>query len=206
MMLKITQRNHMTKKALTLLLTLGLALTAAHAADKPTKKAKQTPQGLYLTAKEAHDMIQKDPKKVLFIDVRTPEEILFVGHTGIEDKNVPFKYVDFTKMKTTKKGHKKFVSYKNSKLVEEIDAVRTAKGLTKNDPVICICRSGDRSAFAATALNKAGYTKAYTIIEGFEGDKDKKTHKRTVNGWKNAGLPWTYKFNAAEYILERPAS
>ena len=43
-------------------------------------KAKQTVLGLYVTAKEAYEKWQADPEKVMIIDVRTPEEYLFVGH------------------------------------------------------------------------------------------------------------------------------
>jgi O-succinylhomoserine sulfhydrylase len=36
----------------------------------------------------------------------------------------------------------------------------------------CICRSGARSAAAATALTQAGFANCYNVAEGFEGDKD----------------------------------
>ncbi|KKK55851.1 hypothetical protein LCGC14_3070400, partial [marine sediment metagenome] len=37
---------------------------------------------------------------------------------------------------------------------------------------------------------------AYTVVDGFEGNRNTDRSspdfgKRTVNGWKNAGLPWT---------------
>jgi len=37
---------------------------------------------------------------------------------------------------------------------------------------------------------------AYTVVDGFEGDRNKDPSspnygRRNVNGWKNAGLPWT---------------
>ncbi len=43
-------------------------------------KVKQTVLGLYVTAKKAYEKWQADPEKVMIIDVRTPEEYLFVGH------------------------------------------------------------------------------------------------------------------------------
>ena len=67
--------------------------------------------------------------------------------------------------------------------------------------MILICRSGDRSARAADLLAKAGYRRVYSITEGFEGDAAKdgaKVGQRTVNGWKNAGLPWSYKLDRAK--------
>ena len=194
----------MTKKLISLLTVIGIMsafVTGLYAAEAPAKKKKQTPQGLYLTPKEAYDMIKANPAKVLFVDVRTPEELYFVGHADGIDKNIPFKYVDYTH--TNKKG-KGFASAKNKNLVAEFDKALQEKGLTKEDPVIVICRSGDRSAMAATELYKNGYKKAYTIITGTEGDKDKKTHKRTVNGWKNDGLPWSYSFNKNWFQYENP--
>ena len=43
-------------------------------------EGKQTVLGLYVTAKEAYEKWQAEPEKVKIIDVRTPEEYLFVGH------------------------------------------------------------------------------------------------------------------------------
>src|SRR5271157_6571695 len=43
-------------------------------------EGKQTVLGLYLTAREAYEKWKADPDKVKVIDVRTPEEYLFVGY------------------------------------------------------------------------------------------------------------------------------
>ncbi len=43
-------------------------------------KGKQTVLGLYVTAKEAYEMWKAAPEKVTIIDVRTPDEYLFIGH------------------------------------------------------------------------------------------------------------------------------
>ena len=48
-------------------------------------KAKQTALGLYVTAKEAHEMWQADPDNVIILDVRTPEEFL-KKHQKLEKK------------------------------------------------------------------------------------------------------------------------
>ena len=53
-----------------------------------------------------------------------------------------------------------------------------------------ICRSGQRSHFAAIAATQAGYTDCYNVLEGFEGDKDTDEHRNTRGGWRKAGLPW----------------
>jgi hypothetical protein len=41
----------------------------------------------------------------------------------------------------------------------------------------------------------AGYQEVFNVPEGFEGKKDEKGY-RIVNGWKNRGLPYTYKLEA----------
>ena len=38
----------------------------------------------------------------------------------------------------------------------------------------------------------AGYTNVWNQVEGLEGDMDNATGARDLNGWRNAGLPWTY--------------
>lgn len=146
-------------------------------------------------------MVKADPTKVLFVDVRTPEELYFVGYADGIDKNVPLAYVDYSK--ANKKG-KKFASAMNEKFVSEVESALKEKGLSKDDNIIFICRSGDRSAKAAGIMDKAGYKKVYSIVTGTEGDKDKETKKRTVNGWKNDGLPWTYKFNKDLFQYDTP--
>lgn len=56
--------------------------------------------------------------------------------------------------------------------------------------VMFLCRSGGRSHGAAAAAAEAGYSNAYNILEGFEGDADANGHRNTVGGWRKAGLPW----------------
>ena len=61
----------------------------------------------------------------------------------------------------------------------------------KESPVLFICRSGGRSHNAAMMALQAGYSEAYNVLEGFEGDKDTAGHRNTKGGWRAAGLPWT---------------
>jgi rhodanese-related sulfurtransferase len=74
----------------------------------------------------------------------------------------------------------------NAKFVDEIEQM----GLPKDAEILCICRSGARSASAASALTEAGYTNCWNVAQGFEGVKDANGHRGTTNGWKVAGLPW----------------
>jgi hypothetical protein len=42
----------------------------------------------------------------------------------------------------------------------------------------------------STAATEAGWSEAYNILEGFEGDKDGDGHRNVSGGWRKAGLPW----------------
>lgn len=53
--------------------------------------------------------------------------------------------------------------------------------------LVFLCRSGQRSIAAAIAATRAGFT-SYNVLEGFEGEPDR-YGERTVNGWRNRGLP-----------------
>ncbi len=60
----------------------------------------------------------------------------------------------------------------------------------KGSNYLFLCRSGVRSHAAATAATEAGYTGAFNILEGFEGDLDEHRQRGTQAGWRHAGLPW----------------
>ncbi len=55
---------------------------------------KQTSLGLYVTAEEAYEMWKADPEHVKVLDVRTPEEYLFVGHAEMA-RNIPLLFVKY---------------------------------------------------------------------------------------------------------------
>jgi len=57
-------------------------------------------------------------------------------------------------------------------------------------PLLFLCRSGVRSQSAAVAATSAGYTSAFNVAGGFEGDKNSDGHRGKINGWKALGLPW----------------
>ena len=182
---------------------LILALTgSAYAADKPANPKKQTSLNLYLSAKEVPAFLEKNKGKTVFIDVRTPAEIEFVGHAEGIDKNIPIAYRVYTKYDEKKHRYGTVI---NQNFLKEVADLVKAKGLTKDDAtLILMCRSGDRSAASTNLLAKNGYKKVYTVIDGFEGNKDK-NGKRTVDGWKNAGNPWTYKNKKEIMDFSKPA-
>lgn len=158
-------------------------------------KHKQTKLGLYMTADDAYKHTMANMEKTLFVDTRTPSELNYLGAVTVMDAHVPLVFMDSTAWNDNKHRYKRAA---NKNFVSDVDAALKKKGLNKNDTVILMCRSGKRSAKAADMLADAGYTKVYSVVDGYEGDKAKDgpdKGKRTVNGWKNSGLPWTYSLD-----------
>ncbi|MES9980053.1 MAG: rhodanese-like domain-containing protein, partial [Candidatus Thiodiazotropha sp. 6PLUC5] len=86
----------------------------------------------------------------------------------------------------------------NSGFLLSMEELINAKGASKETKIIVLCRSGSRSAKAANLLAKSGYKNVFSVVDGFEGDKAKSCElkgQRVVNGWKNSGLPWSYKLD-----------
>lgn len=70
-----------------------------------------------------------------------------------------------------------------------VDQLRQA-GLTPQNKIYFLCRSGVRSMAAAQAAIAAGFPHAFNIADGFEGPPDRAGHRGTVSGWKASDLPW----------------
>ena len=107
------------------------------------------------------------------------------------DMNIPYWVKSLSSFNSKKKQYR-FVP--NSDFLLAISEALEDKDLDKSSTIILLCRSGNRSAYAATLMYKAGYKNVYTVIDGFEGDKNA-NKERLVNGWKNSKLPWSYKLD-----------
>jgi len=182
---------------------VGFSL-GAHAIDVvKVPEAKQSVSGLHLTALEAAEMKQRLGNKALMIDIRTRAEAMYVGMAASVDFLVPV--LDFPEFWEWSDQRNEFVQQSNPNFVKDVERRLAQMGLTKNDPVILICRSGVRSNAASGLLFEMGFKQAYTVIDGFEGDTAKdgpeKGH-RVVNGWKNAKLPWGYKLDKNKMYLD----
>lgn len=181
---------------LTVATMLMSGVTVAGEIDPAAVAAKkQTPQKLYLTAKETREFISKENGKVLFLDVRTQPEVEFVGVAEGVDANIPYVMNELNEWDDKKNVFKKQA---NSNFLVELKKRLSAKSLDQNAKIILLCRSGDRAANAAALLDKAGYKNVYSVVDGFEGDlagEGPNKGKRAVNGWKNAGLPWSYELS-----------
>lgn len=179
---------------------LFLLVGYANAVEAPKDPGRQTSWGLYLDSKEAFAMkTSAESAKVLFVDVRDPIEIMFTGFTDVVDINIPFLINNRNKWNSKKSV---FAMEQNPHFESEIAKALSDRNLSKDDPVILMCRSGgERGAPSAKALENKGYKKVYVVVDGFEGDTVKSGEKknwRLVNGWKNSNLPWGYQLNQAK--------
>ena len=193
---------HQTFLAIVLACVASLALPVNASADEDEQApsqlpaAKQTTLGLYVTAKQAYEMWQAAPDKVKVVDVRTPEEFIFVGNADMAWK-IPIA----TQSDQWDAEKQQFPMQILPDFVERVQEVAEP-----DDTLLVMCRSGGRSAMAVNLLAKAGFNKVYTITDGMEGDKVKDPNsvfdgKRLVNGWKNSALPWSYEVDPELMVL-----
>ena len=185
------------------LVTIAWLLTPASAYGQvgeiptfPLPKEKQTTLGLYVTAREAYEKWLAAPAVIRILDVRTPEEFIFIGHAAMA-WNAPLARQTF--QWDAAKRH--FPMKPNPEFVSQ---VMTIAG--PDDTVLVMCRSGGRSAAAVNLLAKAGYKHVYNVTDGMEGDEVADSGsaflgKRMRNGWKNSGLPWTYEVMPERMLL-----
>jgi len=64
------------------------------------------------------------------------------------------------------------------------------EGQRGTNPVLLICRSGNRSLDAAELLIKEGFPQISVVSGGFEGPLNDQHHRNTVAGWRFEELPW----------------
>ena len=201
-------QGHLAASCAALLLAtgamIGLAATASASGSaagplpsvQQLPAEKQTTLGLYVTAREAYEMWKSAPDKVTVLDVRTPEEYLFIGHAEMA-WNVPLAAQTF-EWDAAKK------QFPMRPLPDFVERVR--KIAKPEDTLLVMCRSGGRSAMAVNKLAASGFRNVFNITDGFEGDTVRDPDsvyrgQRLVNGWRNAGLPWTYTVDPQQMVL-----
>ena len=104
------------------------------------------------------------------VDVRSTEERKFVGHVPA---GLHVAWATGTSLT------------RNPRFVRELES-KTGK----EAPLLLLCRSGKRSILAAEAATKAGFTRVFNVLEGFEGEIDTHRHRGGSDGWRFHGLPW----------------
>lgn len=106
----------------------------------------------------------------ILVDVRTNEERKFVGYVP---ESIHVAWATGTSFN------------RNPRFTKELE-----NKIQKDQAVLLLCRSGNRSALAAEAATKAGFTQVYNVSEGFEGDLNDQHQRGQYNGWRHQQLPW----------------
>lgn len=117
-------------------------------------------------------LLATDPRAIL-IDVRTAAEWGYVGGPDLSLLAKQVRQVEWIRFPDSS-PNPDFVS-------------QATEGLSPDQPVLLLCRSGVRSRAAADALTAAGFLAAHNVTAGFEGDLDQYGHRH--GGWKEV-LPW----------------
>lgn len=123
-----------------------------------------------VTPTEAYALINQDSDAVL-VDVRSRAELELVGRVPLAT-------------------HVEWAFYPGMVANTEFAAQLLAQ-VDKSRTVVFMCRTGGRSHNAALLAHQLGYSKAYNMVEGFEGEANELKQRTLINGWKHAGLPWT---------------
>lgn len=182
-------------------ITMALGVTPSIADE--VEAYRETTLGLYVTAIEAHDLMQDNDRAVL-IDVRDPIEIKFTGFAEPTDIHAPWALAERDNFDEEAKT---WPMVKNADFEEQLRAKIDALVVNEEDPIIVMCRSGaTRSAPAADVIAEMGYSEVYSMTDGFEGEKLKEGNSqgvRALDGWRNSGLPWSYDINPD--VAWRPA-
>lgn len=126
-----------------------------------------------VTPLEAWELLRQLPEAKL-IDVRTNAERHWVGQVALPPGQ--HMAVEWTSWPS---------GVVNPQFIEQLGQVAA-----KDDVLLFLCRSGVRSRHAAKLATDHGFTNAYDILEGFEGDKDSAGHRKGSGGWCFANLPW----------------
>jgi rhodanese-related sulfurtransferase len=131
-----------------------------------------------MSALEGLKLIQKEPR-VIFVDVRSEMEFLFIGHP-VGSVNIP--WIEEPDWEI------------NPNFVRDIRRLMLGGVFDGSEhnavPILLICRSGKRSEEAGNLLIDKSFNRVYNIEQGFEGDLNDKHQRSAVGGWRFDGLPW----------------
>lgn len=196
--------------SITLLALLGMPAQAQPPVPEATVdvskvgEEQRTKLNLYLSPRQAASFVAKYKARVLFLDVRTRAEVVYTGMATLVDALVP--YVEFPEMHDAwgwddKRGAYKYEPFND--FAPEVARRLKEKGLSKDEVIVVMCRSGDRSSRAANLLTDLGYTRVYSVVGGFEGPANEKTGMRDVAGWKVSKLPWSYDLDKQKMYFVR---
>jgi rhodanese-related sulfurtransferase len=145
-------------------------IEAIFKAARERARAQGLPYEGSLLPAEAHAILQNQIGAKL-VDVRSRAELDFVGRVP---GSVEIEWKSYPGMRP------------NPQFVDQLKQQVPADAV-----VMFLCRSGGRSHETAAAAAQAGYRDAYSVLAGFEGDRDAGGHRNTTGGWRARGLPWS---------------
>lgn len=134
-----------------------------------------------VTPQDAWKILENNKDSVL-VDVRTNEELNFVGFVDLSEigrKAIALPFRTYPNMAFNSSFISDLTGFINKSFGE--DSFKTN--------LLFLCKTGGRSHDAAIAMSELGYN-CYNILGGFEGDIDKFGHRGKINGWKAENLPW----------------
>ncbi len=108
--------------------------------------------------------------QAVIVDVRTLEERKFVGFV---ENTLHIPWATGTSLN------------RNPRFIKELESK-----VGKDKIILLLCRSGKRSAAAASVAFNSGFESIYNIDQGFEGDLNVQNHRGSFNGWRFHDLPW----------------
>ena len=111
------------------------------------------------------------------VDVRTDAEWNFVGVPDLQAAGKQTLLIQWQVYPTMQRN-------------PHFEADLQRAGLTRDNTLYFICRSGARSLAAAEAARAAGFPHVFNVADGFEGPPDAAGHRGAVAGWKADNLPW----------------
>jgi len=134
-----------------------------------------------ILAVDAYALLSTD-KSSMLIDVRTQAEWAYVGTPDLTalDKTALFlEWQTYPSMQV------------DGQFAARLETMLESAGVDRGASLVFLCRSGARSRAAATAMTNAGWGPCFNVSDGFEGQLDQLSRRRSVNGWKTGGLPWS---------------
>lgn len=122
------------------------------------------------------EALKSDPAAQL-VDVRTDAEWNFVGLPDLNEAGKQAVLIPWQVYPTMQR---------NAGFTDDL----ARAGMTAENHIYFLCRSGARSLAAAEAARAAGFPHVYNVADGFEGPMDTEGHRGVEAGWKAEGLPW----------------
>ena len=133
-----------------------------------------------ILAVDAYALLSTD-KSSMLIDVRTQAEWAYVGTpdlTALDKTPLFLEWQTYPSMQV------------DGQFAARLETMLESTGVDRGASLLFLCRSGARSRAAAIAMTNAGWGPCFNVSDGFEGQLDRLSRRRSVNGWKTGGLPW----------------